>query len=406
MLRSFGLLATLMLATGCEEVSRTRVKTVDDVIERTPKTVFQNQFSGDAVIDEGRLTVRVEPACSLVEMETVETTTVYEKKALSDDERTWMGALGGASVVPVGGGIALLADSGNVYEDDPNQRLYNSNGQDSAIIGGVILLLVGAAMATPPIVNAFRYVGDEEETGKPFERQGQTLRSGVTCGGSAGQPAFALTARFGAFNVPIGQGTGPAKTVIDLKSKLPVSVLDAAPTPVSAAIYANESFLAEVRIAEVVEQLRKDRGEQDDLTWRTGEPGACESQRNEQACAGVRRYLSAFPAGRHAKEAQALVARINAATAPPPGPPVKAGPAIAEDPGKSKLDAARRAAAEAAAKAAEAAEKKRREDEALRAKKAAEDAQKASKKACTEACVAACGKDATCRSTCSQEVCK
>mgnify|MGYP000895633552 CR=1 FL=1 len=366
MLRSFGLIATLLAITGCEEVSRTQVKTVDDVIETTPKTVFQSQFTGDAVIDEGRLTVRVEPTCALVEMETVETTTVYEKKELPDDERTWMAAVGGASVVPVGGGIALLADSGNVYDDDPNQRLYNASGREAAIIGGVALLVIGAAMATPPIVNAFRYVGGEEETGKPFERQGQTLRAGVTCGGSVGRPTYALTARFGGFNVPIGQGAAPAKTVIDLKSKLPINVLDAAPAPVSAAIYAGESFLAEVRIAEVVEQLRRDRSEQDDLTWRTAEPGACESQRTEQACAGVRRYQSAFPTGRHAKEAQALVARINTAVvpAPPQTPPNKPGPAIAEDPAK------------------------------------------AGKKACVDACVAACGKDATCRAACSQEVCK
>ncbi|MBL9026035.1 MAG: hypothetical protein JNL21_27835 [Myxococcales bacterium] len=394
----------LLLLIGCNEVPRTQVRTAEDVIDRSPKTTFQSQFTGDAVLDGARLTVRVEPVCSLVEMETVRTTTYYEKQDIPEDEKIWMGLLGGAAAAPIAGGAVILADAPKVYESDLNGRLYNPTGPDSAIAGGVALVLLGAALATPPIVNAFRYVGGESEAGTPFERPGQTLRSGVACGGAAGRPGFALTLRASGQQIPLGGGAGFEKRIIDLKPLIPDALLDAIPAPVSAAIYANESFLADVRAVELLEQLRKERTERDESSWKAAEPGACERGRSEQACAGVRRYVASLPSGRHVVEASALLARIAPAPAPAPQPP--GGPVMADDPVKAKLEAAKKAAAEAAARAAAAAEKKRLDEEALRAKKAAEASQKSAKQACAAACAEACGKDAACKQSCQKETCQ
>lgn len=398
-----------LLAAGCTEVPRTQTKTADEVIERTPKTVFANELGGEVVLKGTLLVVRAEPLCSIVEMEKVETTTFYEKQEIPEDEKVWMGAVGGTSIVPLAGGIALLADAKNVHDSNPNERLFNPSGQDAAIAGGVALTIIGAAMAIPPIANAFRYVGGEEET-KEHERQGQTLRTGASCSGVAGAPtAYGLTARTTGGSISLGSFQAPGKQTIDLKTIAGPSLLAQSPVPVTMSIFANQSFLGEVRIADLIAQLRRDRAEQDDLTWQAAEPGACDSQRTEQACQGVRRYLASFPTGIHSQEANALIARIRPPGAAAPPPPPAGGGAkavVAEDPAKAKLEAARKAAADAAAAAAAKAEKKRQDEEAARAKKAAEDAAKASKRACAEACAKTCGTDTKCSASCQQETCK
>src|SRR5687768_10165487 len=139
----------LALAAGCKEVPRTQVDMKEEIVERTPKTIYANQFGGEVALKGAILTVRAEPLCSIVEMETVETTTVYEKQEIPEDEKVWMGALGGVSTLPLGGGIALLVDAPEVHDENPNARLYNPSGQDAAIGGGVALVIVGAAMAIP-----------------------------------------------------------------------------------------------------------------------------------------------------------------------------------------------------------------------------------------------------------------
>jgi hypothetical protein len=402
-------LATV-LAAGCTEVPRTQTKTADEVIETTPKTVFANELAGEVVLKGTTLLVRAEPLCSIVEMEKVETTTYYDKQDLPEDEKVWMGAVGGASIVPLAGGIVLLADAKNVHDSNPNERLYNPSGQEAAIGGGVALTIIGAAMAIPPIANAFRYVGGEEES-KEHERQGRTVRTGASCSGVESAPrSYALTARVGASSVNLGTFQAPGKQTVELKTLAGPSILAQSPVPVTMSVYANQSFLGEVRIVDLIAQLRRERSEQDDLTWQAAEAGACDSQRTEQACQGVRRYLASFPTGIHAQEANALIARIRppGATAPPPPPPAGGGgkAVVAEDPAKAKLEAARKAAADAAAAAAAKAEKKRQEEEAARAKKAAEDAAKAAKRACAEACAKTCGNDNKCNTSCQQETCK
>ncbi len=390
-----------LASAGCEKVGRTSVKTVDEVIERRPKTQFAGQFAGEAKLAGNALHVRVEPVCALVEEETVETTTTYEKDALPGDDKLWMAAIGGVGTLPLGGGIALLADAPNVYDNDANGRTYNPNGQDSVLIGGVALTILGAAMVIPPVVNAFRYVGDEDES-RTHTRPGATLKSGVACSGAVANASYQLTGRVPGQQVQLASGTGSRRFTVALKSVIPPHFLQLTPAPLSMGVFAGESFLGEVRIAEVMDELRRERAEQDERTWTEAEATACQSQRNEQACAGVRRYLTAFPTGAHAAEARALLARISGA----PATTGQGGAAVvAQDPAIAKVEAAQRAAAEAAAKAQAEAEQRRLKEEEARAKKAAEDAARATKKACLDACAKACAGDADCKATCTKGAC-
>ncbi len=389
------LLGLTVPLVGCAEIHRNQVGTADEVVETRTEVVASSDFDAELKQSNTMLTVKVRPKCALVEKETVESTTSYEQE-IDDGDVTWMMTLGLGGALPLGGGIALLADSSNVYDSNVNGRLYNPTGQEAAVGLGTVLTLVGAAMILPPVVNAFRAVGDDDDT-STHERQGRTLKPSVECDGRQGAQSFNLMGRtqFGGA-VGLGALSGPGyETTIDLSSALPPTIFQSVPPPISIGIWVNQKFLGEVDIRGLAEASLARQSAADELAWKTAEPDACAKQRTDAACAGVLRYVSALPNGKHAVEAQQLLSRLV------PGQPV-----VAVDPNLDRLDRARQAAADAAAAAEEKAALAAEAEAERVAQKAAEAQEKARKTACAEACARECKKDVDCKASCLREVCQ
>jgi hypothetical protein len=380
---------------GCAEIHRNQVGTADEVVETRTEVAASSDFDAEVKQSSGAIIVKVRPKCALVEKETVETTTTYEQE-LDEGDEIWMTFLGVGGTLPLGGGIALLADSPSVYDSDVNGRLYNPTGQDAAVGLGSVLTLMGTAMIIPPLVNAFRAAGDDHET-STHERQGRVLRPSVACDGRQGGQSFSVTGRT-QFGSTVGLGSVSAPTfesTIDLASVLGPNFFQTVPPPVSLGIWVNQKFVGEVDVRALAEAAIARQSAADELAWRTAEPEGCAKLRTDTACAGVLRYVSALPNGKHAVEAQQLLSRLV------PGQPV-----VAVDPNLDRLDRARQAAADAAAAAEEKAALAAEAEAERVAQKAAEAQEKARKTACAEACARECKKDVDCKASCLREVCQ
>ncbi|HTJ85411.1 MAG TPA: hypothetical protein VL400_27020 [Polyangiaceae bacterium] len=382
-------------ATGCAEIHRNQISTADEVVDATPKIVASPDFDADLKQTSSVLTVRVRPKCSLVEEERVETTTTYEQD-VDDGDQVWMTFLGVGGTLPLAGGVALLADSPNVYDSNPNSRTYNSTGQDAAIGLGTLLTLTGTAMIIPPMVNAFRGVGDDHET-TTSTRQGKVLKPVVACDGRESPMGYSITGRTQAgATVSLGAVSPPGyETTIDLGQVLGPGFFQTMPPPVTLAVWVNQKFVGEVDLRDITQAALARQNEADELAWRSAEPDACGKQRTDAACAGVSRYLAALPSGRHAVEAQQLLQRLTPST-----------PVVAVDPNLGKLDRARQAAADAQQLAIDKAQQAADLEAQKAAIKAQEEVEKARKKACEDACVRECAKDVECRTSCVREICQ
>jgi len=388
-------IACLGLATtGCAEIHRNQISTADEVVDTEPKIVPSPDFEADLKQQSTVLTVRVRPHCSLVEEETVETTTTYEQD-VDDDDQVWMTFLGVGGTLPLGGGIALLADSPNVYDSNLNARTYNPTGKDAAIGLGTLLTLTGTAMILPPMINAFRGVGDDHET-HASTRQGKVLKPVVACDGRQ-VTSYMITGRTQqGGNVSLGAVAAPSfEATIDLNQQLGPAFFQTMPPPVSLAVWINQKFVGEVDLREMTQAALTRQAEADELAWRSAESEACAKQRTDASCAGVSRYLAALPSGKHASEAQQLLG--------------KAGPSqavVAVDPNLGRLDRARQAAADAQQNAIDKAQQAADVAAEKAAIKAQEELEKAARKACAESCAHECAKDVDCKASCLREVCQ
>jgi hypothetical protein len=401
---------------GCIEFGTGESKTADDVIE-TKQDVVRNPAADRATVslDGTVLTVRGKAACDLVEMATVEQTTTREREFRDEDELP-VALVEAFSLVPIGAGIALLADAPAVYDDDPNQRLYNATGQDSVIAAGAVLLAVGVAMNVWPTVELIRWATPETDS-STSERPGQVLQRNVPCTAELSRGGSAVSLRWPAGTLNVGTTDTDGKLVVDLKQVLSISHFQSGTPPVSMNVFLNEQLVGNVGVTAVGLALLEERRAQDDFAWRTAEPAACSEQPTEGTCAGVRRYLGSFPQGRHAGEANALVARI--------GQPAGGGTLVVverpEDAVAARAIAVAQAAAqklmsESRAKRDEAARLAREKFEADTQKaverfdaeeqKAAEASEKKiqreGRELCLRTCRTECAADRTCRTRCEE----
>jgi hypothetical protein len=397
---SAGLGGVLLVAglSGCIEFGHGESKTAEDVVDTKPEVVRTPANDRSTVELNGTvLTITATARCDLVEMESVEQKTKTARK-FEDDMELPVGLLEGLAAVPIGVGIGLLADSPNVYKDDPNQRLYNSTGQDSVVTTGVVLIVLGVAAAAWPTVELIRSAVPETST-TTTTRQGAALQRGVPCRADQTASGHAVSLRYSGGSFSIGSTDGAGKLVVDLKQVLPVSAFQAPIPPVSMGVWLDSQLVGEIGVAKVGVAMLAEREQQDELAWQAAEPGACASGLNETACAGVRRYLGAFPQGRHANEANGLIARITGAVAPtgtgqvqlavaPPSALLQKAVAEAQTAAQKAMEAARTKADLAAQKAEEAT---------------AKQIVKAGHDACVQTCRQVCAADKGCRKSCEEQ---
>jgi hypothetical protein len=383
---------------GCVEFGHGETKTADNVTDTKPEVVrAPANDRGTAELKGTVLTVTATARCDLVEMETVEQVSKSERK-FEDDMELPIGLLEGFAAVPIGAGIGLLADSPNVYDSDPNQRLYNSTGHDSVVTTGAVLVALGAAAAIWPTIELIRS-GVPETSTSTTTRQGNVLQRNVPCRADQTASGHAISLRYAGGSTSIGSTDASGKLVVDLKQVLPITLFQAPVPPVSMGVWIDSQFVTDIGVASLGLALIAEREQQDDLAWRVAEADACAGALNETVCAGVRRYLSTFPQGRHAAEANALVAKINAAATGTSSGQVT----IAAGPADELLQRAVTEAQAAAEKAMEAAQAKA-DAAALKAEEAtAKQILQAGHEACVRTCEQVCAANRACRKSCKEQ---
>jgi len=384
-LNGSALLLAACSAFGCVDISKTRVRTDENVIDKRPKVVPSARFAANVEVRDNILRVKIASQCSLVEEEKVEATEVSDK-TVSSDARVWMTALALAGSVPLTGGTVMLADSPSVYDSDLNARLYNQTGQETVIGVGTALVSLGLACVLPPMINGLRAVGSSETT-TTTTRVGAVLEDKTPCRGLTAPPSYAVVARFAAGQVvPLGAAVADDEFHVDLPRILGPTLLGMSPPPASVAIWINEKFQTEVPTASILEAARGSRETQDDVTWAKAEPSGC--AQTPTACAQVQAYLSLFPNGKHADEARKLLQPRSNVVAGGAGP-------------ESKLARAVEAAAKQMTDTQTKLDKQASDVLDKAQKKAAEE----SKKVCQKECSRICEKDELCRQSCVVQVC-
>ncbi|NUP10840.1 MAG: hypothetical protein HOW73_32755 [Polyangiaceae bacterium] len=374
----------VLFSTGCVDISKSTIKTEENVIDRRPKVVPSQRFAANVKIEENILKVMVTAQCSIVEEETVERTEIADK-TISGDDRAWMTALSVAGSLPAMGGTAMLADAPNVHDSNLNGRLYNETGQDVVIGVGVALVALGLAGVLPPMVNGLRAVGTDETT-TTQTRNGALIQEQAPCAGIVTMPTYSVIARFSSgHTVPLGAAMPNDELHIDLRNALGPTILGMNPQPAKVAIWINEKFQAEIATDSILEAARSERDAQDDTTWIQAEAPAC--AKSAAACAKVQAYLQQFPNGHHAEEARKLLKpRTNV---------------VAGDDKATRLSGA----VDAAMKAQEETARKLDEDARKALEQSQTKIQKEAKKACEKECAKSCQNDATCRDACIVQVC-
>ena len=402
--------ALLLFATsGCFDTHHGKAKTAEN-IERTEEVATPSGTYTSTMKAEGSaIAVTVNARCAVVEQQTVKITTKYAKN-LDDGASAFLTALAIIGSVPLTAGVVLLADSPNVYQADPHSRLYNPTGKDTVIGTGIALTAAGAAAFVLPIGNGIHALGSDEET-STTTRRGKTLKSDAPCDSMVSLPAHSVVAKGpNGQSVPLGATDGSGRMSASLKEIFArPGVFGNAPLPVSMGIYVDNQFVGEIQTSDIMREVEKDRGAQDDATWNAAGSDLCAREHTEQACARVRQYrdlaMSGQVTGGHAQAAGELLAKVTKDMT------VAAG-ANGESLLQSAVQAAQAASASAAQKVIEAADAAQKK--ALL--KAQEDAQRAGKTACEATCKQVCetplksGKAkpedaATCRTTCVQEAC-
>lgn len=390
---------------GCFDVKHGETKTAEDVVKTEPKVVARGSITGKASLDGSTLVVNARQGCALVEMREVKRTTTTDNR-FESGTAGGLTAIGVIGSLPLTGGVIMLADSPRVFDNDSNSRTYNPTGKTAAIAIGTVLTLVGTTAVAIPIVNAARAAGSET-TSTTENREGKTLRADSPCDGNIASQPLAVTAQ-----APNGSAASLGSTDAQghLQSDLKVSLaswFNQPVPPVSAGILVNGQFIGEVDVSNVARVFFEERDKADELAWGRTEFQACAQQKNEQACAGVRNYLQALPAGRHADEARTLLGKF-----------APQSPVVAADDAADLLQRAVTEAANASNLAANKVREKAQTDQQKALLKAETDALRAGKQACQETCKKVCeeppkskakvspGAVQECKTSCNKEACQ
>lgn len=374
-------LGALACATGCVDIRKTHIRTTEEVIETTPTVSAQTRFNAESSLEGSIVRVLVTPRCDEVAMETVEVSDISDRY-IDEDEVALLTLLAIVGAAPLGTGTGLLADAPNVYDSDPNGRLYNATGQDAVIATGVILTSVGLAASLPPLINGLRAVGTSAER-RTMTRQGATLQENVPCRGADNQRRYAISVRLGPDAYALGTAVPNDPFTADLTAAVLPRLRAMNPPPRGMALWIDDKFQREFPIEPLLTLIQSDLVREDEAVWSTA--GAAECAKNKAACAGVQAYLVRFPTGRHAEEAKKLVGQSGLTVAASPS-----------------LDAAKTAGATARDNTLE----KLTGDARKVFDKAVVDAEVQAIAVCKRECNRVCGQDAACKNQCALEVCQ
>ncbi len=378
-------LVTSALSLGCGRIRLRTTDVHDTVIERKPEVVSGHGVQVDASLEGSEVHIASVEACAIVEMNRIRR---VEHREPNDDPTEELVVLG-FGAVPLGIGIAMLADAQNVYEDDRNARLYNSSGPSGAIIGGTILVAVGGLLTILPTVQLLRVAAAGEVRERMLVKPGSVVRENVPCEQEPVAVDVRVQIRIGpqTYSLPDAEPKrGQFRT--DLADSIPVRALRPAqleryPT---GKLIVDDKALMDVDLLPIADESLRRR---DERAWQRAKK-LCEQAKEadvKSRCAGVELYLQGFPNGLYRDDAQRL---LNQRLGPPatiagvPGAEANR-PSDGEkvEPPPEPLDPATQRAVDRAKKEHERALKR-----------------------CEQTCLRGCKRDGACAQRCAQEACK
>lgn len=287
---------------GCADIRLKTVDTQTEVLSRRQRVVAGNSVKVRSRIDNTTLFLQTAQGCDLVEMEEVRTVETRE----ADEDLTEEFTVLGLATLPLTTGILLLADAPNVYGDDRNSPQYNPVGPEGAYAGGTVLTAIGGIMALVPIIELMRVAAAGDEHESTSTRQGAVVSSDVQCDAESRPVRTSVVLRVGAHNLTTKGTDHNGHLELDLAKAIPH---DIAKKAVMVQVIVAGKVVGELDIEPILDAQIEMQREQEAQVWQTVDRQRCSAAPADdtQACASVRAFLTRFPDGIHAAEAQSLL---------------------------------------------------------------------------------------------------
>lgn len=308
------LYATVLCATasaGCADIDYRPATSHDEVGEITEKQVLSGQH---VTLDQrGRLLrVRVKRSCDIVEDKEIITESVRK----SDENVILEGVLMGLATAPITTGALFLYDSQFVYDSDPNERLYNSTGQDSAQALSILSIVAGTGMLVGSMVSLIRKTKPEVSESTRHE-DGEVLVANRRCTGNLKSGVVSVQGVLDTGQqLGLGQTNERGELTVDLSRVIAPTYFNPVNPPLGMQVQIGSDSYGLVDLAPVAAHHDKRR----EAAWEKAGAERCELERTQAACSGVQTFINTLPGGLHDAEARALISKIGQPQTPPPAP--------------------------------------------------------------------------------------
>jgi len=278
------------------------VRQSDQVVREQTHGVRVPEPAVELVQDGTRLSVEAVHQCRVQRERYIETTSTYGRTSRVGTPMVTM-AVGGTAGVVLGSLFAA-----NVFGFPPERSASPADRdgftQETALIGGIVMIGVGAALTTVATVHGFGLLGTDDEVAQRTERLDPE-----------GPPRSC---------VPPAPVSGATVSLVarDRTEEIGVLGADGRLTLDAARAIAPEFVLRHVGMEVPLEVaghatgavVRMDPFQQnvDERVWARAEASQCAAAQQASDCVGLERYLRLFPEGLHAQQAQQLLDQAHA----------------------------------------------------------------------------------------------
>lgn len=292
----------VLLALGCADIQLRPANIQEDVVSaKNEERPVEGEVSPKLVQDESDVTITALRTCETFRVQEIRKTSTRERYNASKG-KTW--TFGITGVAATGAGIGLMVDSANVHPKDETSRTYNPTGQGAALGYGVALTAGGVALTTIAIVDAVRASGTETRTWKNVTEDGDPLSKGPCLGVPAPGVEVFVSAHGNADADQVLAGTTDASGQyrLDLDAALPRNFAWQSKTL---------DVLVQGQVVGTLDGSRVfERREA--ATWSSLDKDRCEEPKHSSDCAEVEAILKQYPGGPNQMDAEALLSRAEA----------------------------------------------------------------------------------------------
>jgi hypothetical protein len=377
----------LVFLSACVHRGEFLQQTERVIREESASEVSDTELAVDVVQSETRLTVRGRHVCALRRSQLVETTREYDQ-AVSVPFVTSMLLVGGLTT-GLGVGYAFSEPSADGAATSASTPM--SPSPEARFAGGVAVAALGSAAIAAGISTLIEGLFDEEERSERRVDPGLADSASSPCRAARG--IRVLVGRDAVFDP--GQRDDESRwrvlggfdrrglLEVDLARVLTPAFLLAHPPDLSLNDETDRLPLHFVGFSDagaIDLRLLRRRPEMDEGAWLLSGVSTCASSVEMGSCASIAKYLRAFPEGRHADEARALLRAV-----------------------QTRMEEALQRE-EDAERAAEQVEEARRTARQREAQVGA--SRRAARSACERNCAAACAGDRGCQQACIQQQCR